>query len=200
MSVMAGDGEEQSDSRWSVVGSAASLCSFVGGKKRAIEVPLYEEVRSTCLNEREDGSCCGNGKSSRNGRFWRIEDLTSAIIAAVWTANVKKYGKVSTTSSKMQQNSCNDDIMQATIRMLMSAYVTIGTQCFELFSRNNDARGRSARFFCSGTCSILPSSSVHLRVCGGKGGFGSLLRGSGRGKAGAGPTNHDAMRDLAGTR
>lgn len=49
-------------------------------------------------------------------------------------------------------------------------------------------------------CGLQPDSTVHLllRLCGGKGGFGALLRGQGRdGKI---TDNFDAMRDLSGRR
>ena len=49
-------------------------------------------------------------------------------------------------------------------------------------------------------CGLQQDSTVHLllRLCGGKGGFGALLRGQGRdGKI---TDNFDAMRDLSGRR
>lgn len=50
------------------------------------------------------------------------------------------------------------------------------------------------------SCGLQPDSTVQLllRLCGGKGGFGALLRGQGRdGKI---TDNFDAMRDLSGRR
>ena len=54
------------------------------------------------------------------------------------------------------------------------------------------AREPGARLPAGSACSLL------LRVAGGKGGFGSLLRGAGT--SGAATTNQDACRDLSGRR
>ncbi|KAI8805819.1 telomere stability and silencing-domain-containing protein [Cladochytrium replicatum] len=49
-------------------------------------------------------------------------------------------------------------------------------------------------------CAFPPTFSVLLRVVGGKGGFGSMLRAQGGKMASRKTTNHDSCRDLSGRR